>query len=100
MSWVLPAFNYFNPGNYGTTGLDDSSVVSEYIVGTMMEWGSCTLPMLTYLTSRNDPKKVNLIYAWDDSEKRAGGPSSRSVGIWDVLSPIYLLGVTPLVFTP
>ena len=95
MSGVLPTFNYLNLGNYGTTGLVDSFVVSEYIVGTMMEWGSCTMPMLTYLTSRNDPKKVDLIYTGD--EKRAGRPSSRSVGVWDILS---LLGVTPLLFTP
>ena len=69
MSGVLPAFNYFNPGNYGATGLLDSFVISEYIMGTTMEWASCTLLMLTYLTSLNDPKKADL--AAEDEKERA-----------------------------
>jgi len=60
MSGVLPAFNYFNPNNYGNTGLTASFVISEYIMGTTMEWTSCTLLLATYLTSRNDPKKADL----------------------------------------
>ena len=60
MSGVLPAFNYFNPNNYGETGLLDSFVISEYIMGTTMEWTSCALLMATYFTSRNDPKKADL----------------------------------------
>ena len=57
LSSILPAFNYFNPGNYGANGLTDSFVISEYIMGTTMEWTSCTLLLLTYFTSRRDPKK-------------------------------------------
>ena len=60
MSGVLPAFNYFNPDNYGETGLTDSFLASEYIMGTTMEWVSCTMLMLTYITSRDDPKKADL----------------------------------------
>jgi len=60
MSGVLPAFNYFNPANYEEKGLRTSFVISEYIMGTTMEWTSCTLLMITYLTSRNDPKKADL----------------------------------------
>ena len=60
MSGVLPAFNYFNPHNYGQTGLNASFVTTEYIMGTTMEWTSCTLLMATYLTSRIDPKKADL----------------------------------------
>jgi hypothetical protein len=60
MSGALPAFNYFNPSNYEDTGLADSFVISEYMMGTTMEWTSCTLLMATYLTSRNDPKKADL----------------------------------------
>ena len=60
MSGVLPAFNYFNPANYEEKGLRTSFVISEYIMGTAMEWTSCTLLMITYLTSRNDPKKADL----------------------------------------
>jgi len=56
ISGVLPAFNYFNPNNYGETGLTASFVLSEYMMGTTNEWTSCTLLMATYLTSRNDPK--------------------------------------------
>lgn len=57
LSGVLPAFNYFNPDNYGADGLTDSFVISEYIMGTTMEWTSCTVLLLTYFTSRRDPKK-------------------------------------------
>jgi hypothetical protein len=60
MAGVLPAFNYFYWGNYGKTGLVPTFVISEYIMGTTMEWTSCTLLMATYLTSRIDPKKADL----------------------------------------
>src|SRR5882762_11917455 len=60
MSGVFPAFNYFNPANYEAKGLRTSFVISEYIMGTTMEWASCMLLMVTYLTSWNDPKKANL----------------------------------------
>ncbi|KIM37938.1 hypothetical protein M413DRAFT_448200, partial [Hebeloma cylindrosporum] len=60
LSGVLPAFNYFNPDNYDATGLKNSFIVSEYIMGTTMEWVSCTMLMVTYLTSRGDPKKADL----------------------------------------
>jgi hypothetical protein len=33
-----------------------------------MEWASCTLLMMTYITSRNDPKKGSL-KEWDDVGK-------------------------------
>ena len=69
MSGVLPAFNYFNPDNYGETGLKDSFLASEYVMGTTMEWVSCTMLMLTYITSRNDPKKADL-----QAEKENKGP--------------------------
>jgi len=71
MSGVLPAFNYFNPNNYGQTGLTTSFVVSEYIMGTTMEWTSCTLLMVTYITSRNDPKKADL-EMYKGKEARSG----------------------------
>lgn len=57
LSGVVPSFNYFNPDNYGPDGLTDSFVIREYIMGTTMEWTSCTLLLLTYFTSRRDPKK-------------------------------------------
>jgi peptidoglycan biosynthesis protein MviN/MurJ (putative lipid II flippase) len=60
MSGVLPTFNYFNPDNYGESGLENSFIISEYFLGTTMEWSSCTLLILTYLTSRKDPKKVDM----------------------------------------
>ena len=43
--------------------------VSEYIMDTTTEWGSCTLLMLTYLMSRNDPNKADLMYAEDEKER-------------------------------
>jgi hypothetical protein len=60
LAGVVASFNYFNPVNYGETGLVDSFVISEYILGTTMEWTTCALLMITYLTSRNDPKKADL----------------------------------------
>ena len=71
LSGVLPAFNYFNPNNYGDTGLKDSFLISEYIMGTTMEWVSCTLLMVTYLTSRHDPKKADLE---KEKENKSQGP--------------------------
>jgi hypothetical protein len=71
MSGVFPAFNYFNPNNYGETGLLDSFVISEYIMGTAMEWTSCALLMATYLTSRNDPKRD--LEMSEDKAARLGG---------------------------
>jgi peptidoglycan biosynthesis protein MviN/MurJ (putative lipid II flippase) len=60
LSSVLPIFNYFNANNYGESSLTVSFVTSEYFLGTLMEWSSCTLLIGTYLTSRNDPKEVHL----------------------------------------
>jgi hypothetical protein len=65
---VVPAFNYFSPSNYGEHGLVERFVISEYILSTTMEWASCTLLMMTYITSRNDPKKGSL-KEWDDIGK-------------------------------
>ncbi|KAG6864923.1 hypothetical protein C0991_006344 [Blastosporella zonata] len=58
LSGVYAPFNYFYFGNYGSHGLTDSFVISEYILSTTMEWASCSLLMLTYFTSRNDPPKL------------------------------------------
>ncbi|KAG6814992.1 hypothetical protein H0H87_005981 [Tephrocybe sp. NHM501043] len=58
LSGLYPPFNYFYFGNYDREGLKDSFVISEYILSTAMEWASCALLMLTYVTSRNDPPKL------------------------------------------
>jgi hypothetical protein len=65
LSSVIPAFNYFSPSNYGEHGLTASFVISEYFLSTTMEWTSCALLMLTYVTSRNDPRKGDL-KEWND----------------------------------
>jgi hypothetical protein len=54
LSAVLSAFGYFNPSNYGTNGLEESFVASEYVLSTVREWSSCSLLMVTYFTSRKD----------------------------------------------
>ncbi|KIM74424.1 hypothetical protein PILCRDRAFT_92595 [Piloderma croceum F 1598] len=72
MSGVLPAFNYFNPNNYGETGLLDSFVISEYIMGTAMEWTSCVLLMATYPASRSDPQKADLELSKDKAARLGG----------------------------
>jgi hypothetical protein len=71
MSGVVPGFNYYDPNNYGETGLTKPLVVSEYIMGTSMEWVSCTLLMLTYFTSPNDSGTA-------DSEVYSEGKKDRS----------------------
>jgi hypothetical protein len=53
---VIPTFNYFDHVNYNDIGLKNSFVISEYILSTTMEWTSCALLMVTYITSRTDPK--------------------------------------------
>ena len=53
---------------------------------TTTEWGSCTLLMLTCLTSRNDPKKADLVYVEDQKER--ADRAVEELGVWDVLSPI------------
>ena len=60
MSGIVPGFNYYDLNNYGQTGLPSSFVVSEYIMGTSMEWVSCALLMLTYFTSLNDSGMADL----------------------------------------
>jgi hypothetical protein len=60
LSSSVTAFNYFSPTNYGEHGLTTSFVVSEYILSTTMEWISCLLLMLTYVTSLNGSKKGNM----------------------------------------
>jgi hypothetical protein len=60
MSGILPAFNYYNPDNYGETGFTSSFVISEYIMGPTMEWSGCALLMLTYFTSLNNPETADL----------------------------------------
>ena len=64
LSAVVPAFNYFSPSNYDEHGLTTSFVISEYILSTTMEWSSCALLMLTYVTSLNDPTK-GALKEWD-----------------------------------
>jgi hypothetical protein len=76
LSSLLTAFNYFSPTNYGAHGLTDSFIVSEYILSTTMEWSSCALLMLTYITSRNDLKKGNL-QEWDNIGKKVEADSGK-----------------------
>jgi len=49
-----------------------SFVISEYIMGTATEWISCTLLMLTYFTSVNDPE-VDDLDLLADKKDRSGG---------------------------
>jgi hypothetical protein len=55
MTGILPAFNYYNPHNYGNSGFVRSFVISEYIMGPATEWAACALLMLTYFTGLKDP---------------------------------------------
>jgi hypothetical protein len=57
---VVSALNYFSPSNYDEHGLTDRFVIIEYVLGTSMEWTACALLILTYATSRNDPKSADL----------------------------------------
>ena len=88
LSSVVTTFNYFSPSNYGESGLTVGFVVSEYILSTLMEWLSCALLMLTYVTSLNDPKEGDIMERDDDAvgkgipardEKKMEGLSAPSV---------------------
>jgi len=68
LSSVVTMFNYFAPSNYGPNGLTNGFVISEYLLSTTMEWTSCALLMMTYVSSRNDQKKGNL-KEWEDVRK-------------------------------
>ena len=59
-SSVVLLFNHFSPSDYGQEGLTSSFVIGEYILSTTMEWTSCALLMLTYVSSHNDSKNGNL----------------------------------------
>jgi len=72
MSGFLPTFNYFNLDNYGESGMTTSFIISEYIMGTAMEWISCTLLMLTYFTLVNDPEVDNLELLADKKDRLGG----------------------------
>jgi hypothetical protein len=72
MSGFLPAFNYFNSGNYRESGMTISFVISEYILGTATEWSSCTLLMLTYFTWDIDPEMDDLELL-TGKKKQSGG---------------------------
>jgi hypothetical protein len=63
---VVPALNYFNFANYTAYGLKDAFVISEYILGTTMEWTSCALLILTWVTSRHDPRYDPKKEKWKD----------------------------------
>jgi len=60
LSPVVTMFNFLSPSNSGPDGLTDGYVISEYLLSTTMEWISCALLMMTYVSSRNDQKKGNL----------------------------------------
>ncbi|KAG5350049.1 hypothetical protein C0989_000477 [Termitomyces sp. Mn162] len=60
LSGVYSPFNYFFPGNYAKDGLKTSFVISEYVLSTAMEWSTCSLLMLSYITSQDDPPKPPL----------------------------------------
>jgi hypothetical protein len=72
MTGILPAFNYYNPHNYGNSGFTRSFVISEYIMGPTMEWASCALLMLTYFTSLKDPRSADLEVYPEDKKEQTG----------------------------
>ncbi|KAF7973628.1 hypothetical protein HWV62_14816 [Athelia sp. TMB] len=76
LAGLLPTFNYFDPGNHTDTGLTNSFVASEYVLGTAMEWTSCLLLLSTWYTSRKDPKKAELEMMGIGSRTGVSGPAS------------------------
>ncbi|KAJ7433735.1 hypothetical protein FB451DRAFT_1572369 [Mycena latifolia] len=53
--WSL---SYYNPDNYRASGFTPRFTAIEYVLGVLTEWLACVLLNLTYLTSKNDPKKT------------------------------------------
>ncbi|KAK7048804.1 hypothetical protein R3P38DRAFT_3175050 [Favolaschia claudopus] len=52
--WSL---SYYNPENYRAEGFTPRFTVIEYLLGVLTEWLACLILNMTYVTSRNDPKK-------------------------------------------
>ncbi|KAF7982874.1 hypothetical protein HWV62_25108 [Athelia sp. TMB] len=78
LAGLLPTFNYFDPTNYTDTGLTNSFVASEYVLGTTMEWTSCVLLLSTWYTSRKDPKKADLDMMEIEARKGTDQPAGDS----------------------
>ena len=78
LAGLLPTFNYFDPTNYTDTGLTNSFVASEYVLGTTMEWTSCVLLLCTWYTSRKDPKKADLDMMEIEARKGTNEPAGDS----------------------
>jgi len=72
MTGILPAFNYYNPHNYGMTGFKSSFVISEYIMGPTMEWCSCVLLMFTYFTCLKDLTSADVEVHSEDKQDQSG----------------------------
>ncbi|KAJ6553601.1 hypothetical protein DFH09DRAFT_1166976 [Mycena vulgaris] len=54
------SLSYYNPDNYRASGFTPRFTAIEYVLGVLTEWLACVLLNLTYLTSRDDPKKADL----------------------------------------
>ncbi|KAJ7915341.1 hypothetical protein B0H13DRAFT_2000495 [Mycena leptocephala] len=54
------SLSYYNPDNYRATGFTPRFTIIEYLLGVLTEWLACVLLNLTYLTSKNDPKKRDI----------------------------------------
>ena len=74
MTGVLPAFNYYDPHNYGKRGFTRSFVISEYIMGPTMEWACCALLMFTYFTFLEEHRSAELEVYPEDNKDQMGQP--------------------------
>nr|GAT48811.1 predicted protein [Mycena chlorophos] len=75
---LLQAFDwsmsYYNPENYDAGGFTPRFTAIEYMLGVFTEWTACVLLNCTYFTSKNDPKKRDVL-----AEKE--GKSSSNEGL-------------------
>ncbi|KAJ7262034.1 hypothetical protein C8J57DRAFT_461574 [Mycena rebaudengoi] len=53
--------SYYNPENYRAEGFTERFTAIEYLLGVLTEWLACVILNFTYLTSRHDPSKSNLV---------------------------------------
>jgi hypothetical protein len=68
LSATVPAFDYFDSGNYANGGLKTDFVVNENVLGTTMEWATSVLLMLTWFTSRRGPSMTELKEGWVEGQ--------------------------------
>ncbi|KAF7321165.1 hypothetical protein HMN09_00204700 [Mycena chlorophos] len=81
---LLQAFDwsmsYYNPENYDAGGFTPRFTAIEYMLGVFTEWTACVLLNCTYFTSKNDPKKRDVLAEKEGKRKLSDPSYTREMG--------------------